>query len=305
MALLSAVAGPGDYRGVSAKRTAGYYGNSHIFQGGDNLRDPHAAGDEHHHFIGRQAAARGVEAHKKAYQAAIQPVIIHTPDEGEPHVDNVPAGGAAADKSLKSATLAEQARIQQLQAEQRIIEGIRRVDKDGEMEALPIKHVEHAAADGDAAIAGKQKRPIMPFDKLVEKKKPAAAISIPQQKEVPSTPELDTVDLGAGTAQIPLGGGNVIEESIIGNAKEFEMTDREQIADLRKKAAARRLAKKAAAEGAAKAEAGDAKPEVAKAERPGARLGLVAKKKRAQIQQEEGSKDERQLEAATILSDPM
>lgn len=305
MALISAVSGPTDYRHIApARRSAGYYGNSHIFQGGDNLRDPHAAGDEHHHYIGRQAAARGVEARKRAYQAAVQPVV-HIPDEGEPHIDNVVGGGAAAAKRLKSATLAEQARIQQLQAEQRVIEGVRHVGEDGGSAPLPIKHVEHAPVAGNegakAATAGKQKRPIMPFDKLADKKKavPAAqgAAIPPRKKELPSTPELDVVeDQFIPSESVASGGQMHLTGEAVGSAKEYELTDREQIAELRKKAAARRLAKKAAAEGKVAAEEGR---EPVKAERPGAKLGLVARKKRAQIQQEEGK--EGNVEVSAVL----
>lgn len=324
LSLLSLVTGPNDYRHIApAKRSAGYYGNSHIFRGGDNLGDPHSTGDEHHHYIGRAAAARGVEARKRAYQVAIQQAqpIIHIPDEGEPHVDNI-AGAAIAEADVrraKSATLAEQARIQQLQAEQRIIERVRRVDDEG---AVPTSDGEQHAAG-----AGKQKRPKMPFDKLAKAKKPAAAPAIalpPRKKELPSTPELDTVDSAvAGAEQTAQSGaseaGEVVEETAVGSAQEAELTDREQIAELRKRAATRRQAKKAAAAAAAAAEqakpseeegldgvgAGAGSPAAPKVERPAAKLGLVAKRRRAQMQGGEQADATKVLEVAAILSDPM
>ncbi|CAD6587448.1 MAG: hypothetical protein CYPHOPRED_003916, partial [Cyphobasidiales sp. Tagirdzhanova-0007] len=83
--LVAGSAGSADRVKLVTKRGPGYYGNSNIFQGGNGLGDPHAEGDEHHHFVAHQAATdaraavfakAGVPESKKAKVDSVVPAVV-------------------------------------------------------------------------------------------------------------------------------------------------------------------------------------------------------------------------------------
>lgn len=165
--MLASYTGIGGPVTVVIKRGDGYYGNSHIFRGGENLADPHLAGDEHHQYLAHAANnAQGVQA-------------SHDENEHD-HLVHGSKARTGKQRTLKTSTLAEEASLKeikvarakakaealaraQLLAEQDIDEV---ADLDAPMDPKPA-YVELPKAKEDSP----RRRPLMPLKKLAEKVK--------------------------------------------------------------------------------------------------------------------------------------
>ena len=172
---------------VLVRRGASYYGNSDVFRGGNNFRNPHADGDEHNQYVTAQVRLAG-DAHLDSQKDAT--AAVHQEDLARVQANKAAEqsmlgyrvspghdGALAAarpNRKLRSATLAEQAVLE----EERRMAG-----KPVAAALLPafehVEHVEHvepypptAAADAsgasDAAAAwpADKRKPAMPFNRL-------------------------------------------------------------------------------------------------------------------------------------------
>lgn len=151
--LLAGIAGFGSPVTVVIRRSDGYYGNSHIFRGGENLADPHMAGDEHHHYL---AHAANAQAGDTAGNVNVKPK----------------------QKTLRTSTLAEEATMKEIRVARAKAKAdalaraqlLAAEDEDDEVEEImhePVIVEEVYKAPEDA----RRRRPLMPLKKLAEKGK--------------------------------------------------------------------------------------------------------------------------------------
>lgn len=153
--MLANVVGFGGPVTVVIRRGDGYYGNSHIFRGGENLADPHLAGDEHHQYL---AHAANVAATGSGIREAHEPNV--RPKQ----------------RNLKTSTLAEEATLQELRVARAKAkaealaraEQLRQQERDGIEQAA-----EGSAEEPSSQVKGEsaRRRPLMPLKKLADKVK--------------------------------------------------------------------------------------------------------------------------------------
>lgn len=164
--MLASYTGLGGPVTVVIRRGDGYYGNSHIFRGGENLADPHLAGDEHHQYLAH--AANGA-AQK-----------IHHDDHGEHDLHGANVRSAAKQKTLKTSTLAEEATLKEAKVARAKAkaEALARAQllmdedegPDDVFEPVPDTNIVQEIAkpkDNDSP----RRRPLMPLKKLADKVK--------------------------------------------------------------------------------------------------------------------------------------
>ena len=200
---------------VLVRRGAAYYGDSDIFRGGNNLRNPHAAGDEHSQYVtasvrlggatpngqkdARAAAQQEDLARVRANKAAEQSMLGF---QVSPEHDRA-LGAGRPNRKLRSATLAEQA----------LLEEERRMAGKPVTGALPaLEHVEHLepylptgadasdAADAAAAWPADKRKPAMPFNRLNDPRTKLTRESRPKQR-LPAEREASVQGAGAGAQE--------------------------------------------------------------------------------------------------------
>lgn len=237
--MIAGIAGFGSPVTVVIRRGDGYYGNSHIFRGGENLADPHLAGDEHHQYLAHAAnAQQGSEA------------------EGHSHSSN----SKAKPKSLRTSTLAEEATLHEIRAARAKAkaEALARAQllasQEEEDADIVEDHSDTRAVEEEhkAREDVRRRRPLMPLKKLAEKGK------ADRQAREKISPEQDGADVKVGPEvlqQKPFVGEAAALDRKVVQDKDSDDDDSELegiIAKLRQEALDRRLSKIHRAQRAAK-----------------------------------------------------
>jgi len=174
--VLSGLAGFGSPVTVVIRRGDGYYGNSRIFRGGENLADPHLAGDEHSEFLAH--AAHPARRAGAAGSAGADSEDGESAHEHERHYAG--ARGQGKQRTLRTSTLAEEATLQELKAARAKAKAdallrAQRIamedDDDDDSAALDLVEEESnpVIVKAKEAALKKVKKPIMPLKKLAAK----------------------------------------------------------------------------------------------------------------------------------------
>lgn len=155
--MLAGLSGFGSPVTVVIRRSDGYYGNSHIFRGGENLADPHLAGDEHHQYLAHAANAQ-------------------QGNDGAAHEHG--SKGRQKQKTLRTSTLAEEASLQ----DAKVARAKAKAEALARAQLLTSQEEEEDSFDSDTDLKdaelahqaredARRRRPLMPLKQLAEKGK--------------------------------------------------------------------------------------------------------------------------------------
>lgn len=156
MPLVSNITGIGSPVTVVVKRGHGYYGNSHIFRGGENLADPHLSGDEHDHYSQQDL---GTEENDNTHD-----VKLALPDHG-----GTSAKSSRRQKPLRTFTLAEQATLEEIKvarakARAEALELVQHLRDGNEHDFGKERNIEGSAQEAGLGVV--RKRPMQMPQKL-------------------------------------------------------------------------------------------------------------------------------------------